>query len=725
MELKLMGAREREYRGHVLGARGHKLAFELVVHSIAEGERPPSFVDVQGGERVRIESFPSAHEGSPLVEAREPDGEVPEGFLRVRLMRRGDVLFYPFLAVPEAPDWAFWRQLEFLVRANASSRTYSSALIGRRAILLAMTALLVSGVLFALRLVPIAMRLAPTNSNLLLALLLQGAPAAVVGGILFGALKDSVSRLREGELSVLGMQRPRTMLGIAGIVTATSFILPLYCWEIVNRTRSTIKANWSTFESVDFPSSSWVSTAFAPRPDASAMPRLFADYATRYCGVACPPGREVLDAACRIPASEKACTAERAGASYELFCRTPLWNYGEKLVPKEHTSEDAAGAIIHTDPDTCAPLQPAEAEATIEQTDLQLLWSETDAPVKARVQEYVGKAPVPTSSAQAKSSKAVPDKRAKPRAMKIHVAAIEPNSSSQIRITATPRDPELTRWLRQTSTLVTTQAHDYFVPVSPDTDGITLTLRDENSSAPSSGILRCTRTAKQTFGVRVVFPIGMEVRAYEQTSGGVDSRWHSPDDAAFIAMCYEKSAAPPSSGSLQITRLAVPVNETSEGTATLKFPLDQAPTHLTVFVKDVQQGEASCEHLGPPNSAAPSQPWVWFENKRRDSETSLNSKPSLRSLWNAVDATKKSVPWFCSSRDGEELKPRDPQHGAAAVVAPGAGACCFSAGHMSLMNCQEPGWSCRPKRFESALDDWLKGKGCNGAAVKECVRAAE
>lgn len=160
MELQLVGSSSREYRGHVAGSAEHGLALELVVRSIEEKAAAPSFIEVRGGRGVRVEASPTPHElaGAPDVESPIEDG--PE-FVRSRLMRRGDTLFYPFVAKADSPDWAIYRRLEFEVRVNGTTTRYRCALIGRRAVRLAVAALLISVLLFAVRLVPIAMRLAP------------------------------------------------------------------------------------------------------------------------------------------------------------------------------------------------------------------------------------------------------------------------------------------------------------------------------------------------------------------------------------------------------------------------------------------------------------------------------------------------------------------------------------------------------------------------------------
>lgn len=720
MELKLVGPSSREYHGHLVGSAEHGLALELVVRSIEDNAAAPSFIEVRGGRGVKVEASATPHAlvGPSDAEASAEDGS---GFVRSRLMRRGDTLFYPFVAKAESPDWAVYRRLDFEVRVSGTTTRYGCALIGRRAIRLAVAALLFSVLLFAVRLVPIAMRLAPTNANLVLALLLQGTPAAVVVGILVGAFKDALPRWRDGDLSVLGMERPLTMLLLAALATGASLVLPLFCWEIGNATQTNIKANWSSYESVEFPSSSWVSSALTGKPDLKAVTRLLPEYGKRYCVVACPAGTQLPADGC-IPATEDACKTKRSGTWYEVYCRTPVWAY-PGLVPFRNTApitesktssqatRESRGIKLETDPTTCAPKQPAEAEANVEGTTLRLIWSESSPPSEALVKEYLGQ-PLATNSP---SVALLPARHA----LKIRVDALE-SRRFKIVLSAAPADPEISLWLSQTSSSVTSVAHDYFVPVSPNTDKITLSIRDTTSSGNWNGTLSCSRTAMQSFGVRVLELNEMSARVYEQTSGGVDSRWHSPDDAPFVAMCYDASAGQPSSASLQVTRLGAQPGESKKGTAALKFPPGQAPGHLTVFVRDAQQGEVTCKR----DESLPNQPPVWFENSHGEPKKVLNSSPALTSFWTAVDASKNVAPWFCSSHANEEL--REPP---GTALMPGrvaeGNACCFSAGHLSLMSCQEAGWTCRPKRFEPSFGDWLKGKGCNPAAVKECVRVVQ
>ena len=119
MELKLVGPSPREYHGHVVGSAEHGLALELVVRSIEDNAAAPSFIEVRGGRGVQVEASPTPHE---LIGA--PDAEPAEGppFVRSRLMRRGETLFYPFVAKPESPDWAVYRRLEFDVREIEARR---------------------------------------------------------------------------------------------------------------------------------------------------------------------------------------------------------------------------------------------------------------------------------------------------------------------------------------------------------------------------------------------------------------------------------------------------------------------------------------------------------------------------------------------------------------------------------------------------------------------------
>lgn len=555
----------------------------------------------------------------------------------------------------------------------------------------------------------------------MLALLLQGTPAAVVVGIVVGAFKDALPRWRDGDLSVLGMERPLTMLFLAAFATAAALVLPLLCWEIGNATQTNIKANWSSYESVEFPSSSWVSNALTRKPDLKAMTRLLPEYRKRYCVVACPARAPLPQDGC-IPASDRTCNPDRSFTWYEVYCRTPIWAY-PGLLPFRNTTPftplktngqatpDSRGIKLETDPTTCSPKQPAEAEANVDGTTLRLIWSESSPPSEVLVKEYLGQA-VTTNTPSSPLSAAR-------HALKIRVDALE-SQRFKILVSAAPTDPEISRWLNQTSSSVTGAAHDYFVPVSPNTDKITLSIRDSTSSSNWNGTLSCSRTAMQSFGVRVLELNEMSARVYEQTSGGVDSRWYSPDDAPFVAMCYDASAGPPSSASLQVTRLGTQPGESKKGTAALKFPPGQAPGHLTVFVKDAQQGEVTCKR----DDSLPNQPAIWFENSHGEPKKVLNSSPALSSFWTAVDASKSVAPWFCSSHANEELR-EPPESALVASRTTEGNACCFSAGHLSLMSCQEAGWTCRPKRFEPSLGDWLKSKGCNPAAVKECVRVVQ
>ena len=730
MDLDLVSKDSPTAAGRIFAASDQILTFDLVVRALLDGEQPPPALTVRAGKDSAILSeIPSA---APVL---------PGDVVRAHLMHADKLAFYRFTARLPASASHLRHTVLIEVDVNGATDEHSVVVTSRSSVLAAMVVLLVAVLLFGYRLLPTAMKLAPTNWNLVLGLVLKGAPAAVIAGLAVGAFKDSISNLNGGELSVLGMRRPETMLVASVVIACLAGFLPQFCWEFHNRTPAKLKANWSVFESADFASADWVSGASWSSLGEADVSGLLGDYQTRYCAIVCPSGGgpgAALGTCAPATETNAQCAPPRSRNSYEIFCRSQVWSYGSALeeplnaapgiAPEPAAAASAATAVSAKKSDLvvsrakadCTPAEPVEATAACADTKLRLIWSETDPPSESHVYAYLGvPAPADNKALQAQVL-AVSSSATAERALPILVDALAPADvamNGRLEIRATPlADTSPAHWLRWTSTAVTTQAHTFFVPRASDEVAVHLTFMDARNKSEESPTLDCTRTGSQPWAIRVMFPNGLTVHGYEQSSGGVFSRWRSAGRSPFVAACYDSSLkGAPSSAIVNVER--------APDGSSLLFGRDQAPAVLSVSVENAHQGDITCQDSG--KHVAPDAGIRFEPRSKQPSNKGLTSSGEVTAAW--TGAPKGATPWVCTTGQDEKETGISVEGDLAAPSAPArvAAACCFSAGQLASMSCAEPGWVCKPASFRKSMSDWLQNNGCVAANALECFRAVK
>lgn len=741
MELELVCKQSRsDDRDDIVARPGQKLVFDLVVVATLEGETLPDSVEVFTKDHdVELREIPRGAGAAAGADVVTASGRKTA---RAWLMRADSKVFYRYFAIVPR-RWQYSYTLKLGYRTAGLPEEVDTVTVTPRISVWAVAVLLVLAVAwFGARLVPVALKLAPTNWNVVLGLLLQGAPAALLASLVLGALKSSFAGIRQGEISVLGMRRPTTLFIAGGAIAAVALFLPRFCWRIHNRTPTKIAANWSMFESVDFAAESWVSVTRLRALTEPDLAGLVSDYAERYCAVDCAAqstghAKGPVDTTECVPVDAGACGAGEHENAFEIRCRRLVWTFDEKgsdgatplelkdlshaeLVPKAKSQ-----ALVSVKKDTCDPEASVEATTTLDATDVRLIWSEDEPPTAALLRDYVGGGGAPRQALQ----------------LQIDGVTRE-HDRIQLRTSPLSSDTAVNTWLRYTSTTVTATPHAFVVPLPADVGKLELSLVDRRDEGHVPRSLICTRTTSLPWVVRVWFPKGLDVERYEHVSGGVLSYFTNPgtgpDGLSFVAACYDGSASsPPSDGRLRL-RSAPAIG------AEVGFGAGSGPTTLSVSVKDDLLGTSVCEQGLLPDGSAPkpidgaagAPPLVAVTYKSAKADTEAPTSSGVATSWTGP---KGSEPWYCRSDKAPPAganRPTPPPRPkllvpppamaagmGAAPVAQMAPPCCFSAGQRARLSCAEPGWECHRKPFVSTEAEWLKQNGCLPSLTMECVRS--